>query len=713
MRLPRHSALRVLFAAALVAVSLFAAACSTIETPTESADAATEAAPEPEPSPESDGEAAADVDLGAEASPEPAIEDEVRSEDEDDSEPALVNEDPQTGASGVIALDSTTCAFDQLVPLSVEPECYELTVPEDWDAPDLSDVVTIALAVFPSTSNSPADAPIMYLEGGPGGHSLEGVSFNFTSLVEPHLADHSFIVFDQRGAGLSEPSLACPEANEATLNAARVADAPDVEEQVALEAIEACRDRLLAEGVDLTEYHSINSSHDIEAMRTELGYEELNLLGISYGTRLAQTMIRLYPESVRSVVYDSVVPTEAELFSALSANAERSLKQLFAECEGDTECAAAYPDLEARFFAVIDELDAEPATLNVLNPLTANTDTFIATGVDALGFTFSALYSQLAFAAIPQFVADAEQGDYPVLEALAAQSLIQNDFLSFGMLLSVECHEELPFDEREALDAYTHSDLYEPVGEYLGGGSLFDACDVWPSGEAAPIEDELVTSDIPGLLLGGEYDPITPPSGLADIAAGLTTSWSYVFPHEGHAVAPTECGAEIIATFFQTPTSAPDASCIDQSPAPAFTPGGVGEIELVPFESSVLGSTVSGLRPAGWSDQGFGIFARGETVVDPTLLLTQGTFGTPASLLQGLLAESFGDLLGEDVTFDFGDDLTAGGSVWETLVAETEDQTIFLAINDEVLVGLAARPAELDALTERVLLPALEAVTTS
>lgn len=740
MRTPRHSVSRchrsgltgfgLPLAIAMIIASLVATACSTIETPV-ATDAAseTDAASQTESATETEGptetQSAAETDATPEPTPvidtqtteagdpEASDTETADSTSGEDPEPDTSGDNRQSAAADVISFETSSCSFDQLVPLPIEPTCYSLVVPEDWDAPDPTDVVTITAAVFKSTGAAPFQDPIMYLEGGPGGHSLEGVAFNFGGLVEPHLETRDFIVFDQRGAGLSEPSLACPEATEVGLANSAVADAVDVEEQAALAALMACRDRLLADGVDLTEYHSINSSHDVEALRVGLGYDQLNLLGISYGTRLAQTVVRLYPDSIRSVIYDSVVPNEAELFSALSANAERSMKHMFSSCASDPECAAAHPDLETRFFALVDQLEAEPVALDALNPLTAESTAVVVTGVDLLNLTFSALYSRVAFGAIPQLVEDAEAGEYPVIEAFASQGLIQGEFLSYGMLLSVECHEELPFDERAALDVYTPEQLYEPVGKYLSGKSLFDACDIWPAGAAPAIEDELLVSDIPGLLLAGQYDPITPPSGLADIAAGLTTSWSYVFPHEGHAVAPSPCGAEVITSFLESPTTEPDTSCVADTPPPAFTPGDNSEVDLVPFESSVLGSTVVGVRPASWADQGFGIFARTETVVDPTLLLVQATFGTPASLLQGLLGASFGDLLGEEVTFDPAAEITAGGSTWQTLKAELDGQTLLLAINDEVLVGIAARPDELDRLTELVLVPALEAVETS
>jgi len=546
--------------ALLAVLSLLAAACGSggdssqaaDASPTEqpdTADTTAEEAAEPEDTAEPETVTEPEPTAEPEATEEPAAETAVEATEEPAEETAAEESDP-VDAPDVLAassLEADSCAFDSLVPLPREPDCYTLTVPEDWDNPATSDTITIPVALFPAVTPGDAD-PIVYLEGGPGGHALEGLMFQYPVLVAPFNETRDFIVYDQRGAGLSVPSLACPEASDATREAAAVADDPEDEFATELAALSACRDRLLGDEVDLTEYHSINSAHDLDALRTQLGYEQMNVLGISYGTRLAQTYARLYPDSMRTSVLDSVDPVEAELFSALSTNAQRAFRQLFDGCAADADCAQTYPDLEARYFALVDRLDAEP---------------------------FSALYNQAFFASIPQLVDDAESDRYAVLEAMAAQSLVQADFISAGMNLSVQCHEDIPFDERSRLASYEPAnDDYAQFTETVTGEELFDACDIWPSGTAEAVEDELVISDVPTLLLGGAYDPITPTSGFDQITPGLSTYWEVVFPHDGHGVSPTPCGAEIVNAFFDNPQAEPDSSCVADTAPPAFTPGG-------------------------------------------------------------------------------------------------------------------------------------------
>lgn len=92
-----------------------------------------------------------------------------------------------------------------------------------------------------------------------------------------------------------------------------------------LEALTECRDRLLADDVDLTAYNSAESAADVADLRVALGYDEWNLYGISYGTRLAQTIVRDYPEGIRSVILDSSYPLAANLQTETAVNADRAL----------------------------------------------------------------------------------------------------------------------------------------------------------------------------------------------------------------------------------------------------------------------------------------------------------------------------------------------------------------------------------------------------
>src|SRR5262249_11696499 len=146
------------------------------------------------------------------------------------------------------------------------------------------------------------------------------------------LAHRDFIFFDQRGTGYSQPELTCPErdALAPTLLAGALSDEQST--QAIVDAFQRCRDRLGVQGVDLAAYNSAASAADVNDLRLALGYSQLNLYGDSYGTRLALTVMRDFPQAVRSVVLDSTYPLEVNLYTALAPNAERAFNALFDAC---------------------------------------------------------------------------------------------------------------------------------------------------------------------------------------------------------------------------------------------------------------------------------------------------------------------------------------------------------------------------------------------
>ena len=190
--------------------------------------------------------------------------------------------------------------------------CGYLTVPENWDDP-AGRKIRLHVTKFPAESAFPEHDPVVYLSGGPGQGAIKSLlSLPDLGGFAAFLEHRDLVVIDQRGTGYSEPDLRCPEVDELdTVLSAERSPVLSAEER---NALTACRTRIELLHVDVGNYNSAQSAADIEAMRQALGYEELNLLGISYGTRLAQTIVRDYPGGVRSVVFDSTYPIEIDLY---------------------------------------------------------------------------------------------------------------------------------------------------------------------------------------------------------------------------------------------------------------------------------------------------------------------------------------------------------------------------------------------------------------
>ena len=134
------------------------------------------------------------------------------------------------------------------------------------------------------------------------------------------------LLLDQRGTGGSHP-LDCKQALDDT----DAQSANDIDLAKIRAATQSCLDEV-AQNADPAQYTTTAAVHDLEALRQALGAPQFNLVGVSYGTRVAQQYLRSHPDGVRSVVLDSPVPNELVLGSEFARNLDAALKAQFAAC---------------------------------------------------------------------------------------------------------------------------------------------------------------------------------------------------------------------------------------------------------------------------------------------------------------------------------------------------------------------------------------------
>jgi pimeloyl-ACP methyl ester carboxylesterase len=440
--------------------------------------------------------------------------------------------------------------------------CGYLTVPENRADPE-SNYANLAVAIIHAKGTRPRTDPILYLEGGPGGSALSDPDF---WLESPLSTARDIILLDQRGTGYSVPSLDCPE--EDAYNEEEESPYEDL-----IDALAACRDRLTLDGVDLAQYNSAASAADVEDLRVALGIEEWNLYGVSYGTRLALTVMRDFPAGVRAVVIDSVYPPNVRGYTEEAANSLTAIMQMINGCAEEEECAAAFPDLEQRFYDVVAGLNAEPVEL----------DGYTTTGDDLVNFLVDAMYDTALIPYLPLVIYAASEEEYAPWLALDEYAngeeyagdlrapLRQddespaNDADAQGMFYSVECNESVIFSDYEEA-----TELVENYPEELTDGQLasleetFAICAMWGAGEAAAIESEAVYSELPTLILAGEYDPVTPARWAQVAQETLPNSYYVEMPRGGHGVSfVDECGARVVRAFLNRPGRRPNTSCME------------------------------------------------------------------------------------------------------------------------------------------------------
>jgi pimeloyl-ACP methyl ester carboxylesterase len=369
--------------------------------------------------------------------------------------------------------------------------------------------------------------------------------------------DRDLVLFDQRGTGDSEPSLKCKELTTTP---------PDA----VVEAMRACHDRLVHQGVNLNAYTTEQNAADVHDLVRALGYRQINLYGGSYGTRLALTALRLYPNDLRSVVLDSAFPPQANLFTDLAPAAQRGFDTLFQGCASSPTCNSKYPNLQTIFAQVVAELDQHPVPMALTNPWTGRRGIDRLTGAGLVAELRAALYQTALVPELPLMLSQLRQHDY----ALASQISGQVSFggINWGMFFSVECGEDMEFTTQPALEASVQAVAPESrpfFRSYLE--QSFQICQFWGTQPVPAMQKQPVVSDIPTLILAGAYDPTTPPSNGRLAAQTLARGYFFLFPGVGHGIHGTsQCAESILHAFQERPDSPPDASCINTLGEPAF-----------------------------------------------------------------------------------------------------------------------------------------------
>lgn len=452
--------------------------------------------------------------------------------------------------------EPAACAF--AVPPGYSPECGYLVVPEDRTRPD-SPRIRLHVAIFRSRTGNPLPDPVVHLAGGPGSSSLEVAGYMLAQGLDTILDRRDFVLFDQRGTGFSQPRLDCTEREAVTPLILDGSLTPDEVHQAVLEAFRGCRGRLLAQGVDLSAYHSAASAADLNDLRLALGYERLNLYAVSYGTRLALTLMRDYPRAVRSAVLDSTYPLQVNLYTALAPNAERAFNAFFNRCAADPSCSASYPDLRLVFYGLVDELNAQPVFVSL--SVGGAERTVKLDGGLLIDVLFVGLYNPSVTASMPQMIFDIRRGEYGILRRRLA--LYFDTGSALGMQMAVQCAEEFPFSTAE--EAFSAGRGVQPqIAAFFPESvqPLFAVCREWTTTPPDPRENLPVSSDLPALLLAGEVDPITPPEWGRMVDNDLANAYFYEFPGNGHWVTrSSRCALQRALAFWEHPTVDPGFVC--------------------------------------------------------------------------------------------------------------------------------------------------------
>lgn len=448
-------------------------------------------------------------------------------------------------------LSLAPCRIDLPVPTpdgqrDTPARCGTFTVPENRHQSG-GRTLALKVVILPSSSAQPRE-PIYYLSGGPGQAATDQAGDLAGSA---YLDERELVLMDVRGTG-RDNGLDCAFGGS------------DEDLQGYLEPffaegaqVAGCRDAL-SKRFDLRQYTTTIAMQDLDELRQALGHDKIVIEAGSYGTRAALTYIRSFGRHVRAAALFSAVPIEnrAPLFHASAA--QRAIDLLAEDCRNEPACAAASLDVRGDLDAILAQLRRERAQVTVPHPVThAPTDLTLSTTAFSDGLRVM-LYSSEQARRVPLLLRRARQGDFsPFATAALQASRGFKQAIRAGLMLSFTCSEDVLRIRPEEIAG-------ETAGSFIGDARVrgqVAACESWPRGEVPASYYEPFRSDVPVLLISGQFDPVTPP------AWGETMRQS--FPNSAHVVVPgahvpaSDCTMALTRQLFDAGTvSGLDTSCV-------------------------------------------------------------------------------------------------------------------------------------------------------
>lgn len=445
--------------------------------------------------------------------------------------------------------------------------CGTLRRPLDPATP-AGPAIDVHFAVLPALSRQRKPDPVLFFAGGPGQSAID-LAGPVGRLLARFSNRRDLVLIDQRGTGRSAP-LRCEGDDTADRPLREAVDAGAVQQ-----ALRRCREALqrLPHG-DLRQYTTSIAVQDAEAVRRVLGAERINLVGASYGTRVALDYLRQFPQAVRRVVLDGVAPPDMVLPASFAVDAQTAFDALLAWCEGDADCRRRHPQLRAQWQGLRAAL---PREVTLTHPVTGRDEAVTLTAGMLAGLVRAPLYAPAIAAGLPLAIEQAAAGRWTPLAGLAlALGGGRAGTVAQGQHFSVVCSEDAP---RLPVDGAASS-----AGDF---GALAEtyarACADWPRGAVPADFYRIGPAPAPVLLLSGAIDPVTPPRHGERVAQALGLRARHVVvPSAGHGLLALPCVRDQVFRFIdaddEAAALAADGGCPATRPRPpVFQSPGSGE----------------------------------------------------------------------------------------------------------------------------------------
>ena len=467
--------------------------------------------------------------------------------------------------------DPTSCPTTSKPVESLQAaRCGYLVVPENRSKPD-SRTIRLAVAIVPPASGKPQPDPVIFMAGGPGESAILDTPFLVNAGIN---RDRDLIIMTQRGTLFDEPDLNCPELDQFyARQVSLLYGAPSTGQEQAA-AAKACRDRLAADGADLSGYNTAENAADFADLRHVLGIETWNVYGYSYGTDLALSYLRDHPEGIRTLTIDSVVPPDIVGLTWAWGSAREGLTTIFEACAADPACGRRYPDLMPTLTRVVKDLEAKPLVADVAPAKGAAPVKVILDGGTLVNLLVgNAIKPHDVPAAIYELAEGKPERVLAVRAAGAAVPEVVEQ--AQGMTQSFVCSEWEPYSPpadilkagREAFPDFPDSVLINapqmPFQEEL--------CQMWNVPRGPVSQRVRVASDIPSLVVSGTFDAKTGAQWGRYAASTLPHSTYVTINGMTHwVIVQSPCAQKIFESFLANPSS-PDTACAAETRPEPFT----------------------------------------------------------------------------------------------------------------------------------------------
>lgn len=589
--------------------------------------------------------------------------------------------------------EQTEC-FEELSQAFPEAECGYVSVPQFHAEPN-GKRLKLAVAKLPAVNQAANNPPLILAQGGPGG---KGIATFGLLLANPPLSqlrqERDIVLFDQRGAGYSQPNLSCPAYDQLTIETLGVEKSEDELIALTVQAFNTCKAEYEKQGIDLRAFNSYENAADVPfIMLDALGYSSYDFYGVSYGTLLGQHVMATASRGLRSAILDANAPRSINFLTEIARNGWRAMKRFFDACAADESCKTLHPELEARFLETVEALNAAPVMLTLNDPEIGDVPLRLD-GDQLVSLLFLMLYQAQLYSQIPNFLTASANGDHSWVVPIASVFLL--DFsVSRGMYIAVVCAEKGDFQSEQVDTEGVPPLVARALNKELP--SIRAVCDAFQLPKLPAEANTAVVSDIPALVLSGEFDPITPPAFAEIVAKTLSNAFYFEFPGEGHGVLSAPCPVQIMDAFLRNPSQAPEASCVAEMRLRFTQP--VGEVAL----KEITIDNVRTLVPADWEEVQLRTYAQGSSV----LLFNQAE----SDDVNAALRQVFGEFLPEAPS----ETLQTETLTWSIYELDAQQVKVFAAgaLKDGkvYIVLLQGQPSDAPALKQNVLLPILKAFT--